>query len=84
MHEGAVCREIMDIAANAAVLNNITKIYEIVVATGPYTCVMEHQLNFYFNVCRKGTCMEEAVIRLVQDESLEGPSQVYVRSIKGD
>lgn len=84
MHEGAVCREIMDIASNAAVMNDITKIYEIVVATGPYSCVMENQLNFYFEICRKGTCMEEAVIRLEQDDSLEGPSQVYVRSIRGD
>lgn len=84
MHEGAVCREIMDITESAAAANDLHKIYEIIVATGPYSCVIEEQLNFYFNISRTGTIMEEAIIRLVRDESLQGPSQIYVKSIKGD
>ena len=30
MHEGAVCREIMDIVSDAAIENEIQRIYEIV------------------------------------------------------
>ena len=84
MHEGAVCREIMDITEAAAKANALLKVYEIVVAHGPYSGVQENQLNFYFEIARKGTVMEDAVIRMVLDESLQGTSQIYVRSIKGD
>jgi len=84
MHEGAVCTEIMDIVSAAARRNDIEKVYEIVIAAGPYTCVNEQQLNFYFSVKRKGTCMENAVIRMIRDESLQGPSQLYVKTFKGE
>ena len=46
MHEGAVCREIMDIVSEAAIENEIHKIYEIVISVGPYSCLHEGQLNF--------------------------------------
>ena len=84
MHEGAVCREIMDIVTEAAVENEIQKIYEIVISVGPYSCLHEGQLNFYFEVLRKGTCMEEAVIRLEKDETLIGTSQMYVKTFRGE
>lgn len=84
MHEGAVCREIMDIVTNAAAENNIAKVYEIIVTVGAYSCVNEGQLNFYFNAAKFGTCMSEAVIRVERDESLTGQSQLYVKSIRGD
>ena len=84
MHEGAVCREIMDIVTNAAVENNIAKVYEIIVTVGAYSCVNEGQLNLYFNAAKADTCMSEAVIRVERDESLKGKSQLYVKSIRGD
>ena len=34
MHEGSVCREIVDIVTEAAALNDITKVYEIVISVG--------------------------------------------------
>ncbi len=84
MHEAAVCREIMDVVGKAAEDGGLEKIYEIVIVAGPYSCIQENQLNFYFNITKTGTCMEEGVIRIVRDESLKGPSQIYVRSISGD
>lgn len=84
MHEGAVCREIMDIVSAAAVENEIKNVYEIVISVGPYSCIHEGQLNFYFDVLRKGTCMADAVIHLEKDESLTGVSQMYVKTFKGE
>lgn len=84
MHEGAVCSEIIDIVGEAAMKNAIAKVYEIVLSVGPYSCINESQLNFYFEVARKGTCMEDAVIRIERDEELTGPSQMYIRTFRGD
>jgi len=84
MHEGAVCREIVNIVTEAAVENEIRKIYEIVISVGPYSCIHEGQLNFYFDVMKKDTCMEEAVIRLEKDDSLTGTSQMYVKTFRGE
>lgn len=84
MHEGAVCREIIDIVGEAAWQNDIQKVYEIVLAVGPYSCINQSQLNFYFEVIRKGTCMEEAVITLQRDEKLSGPSQMYIKTFRGE
>ena len=84
MHEGAVCREIMDIVTEAAIENEIQKIYEIVISVGPYSCLHEGQLNFYFEVLRRGTCMEEAVITVERDEDLSGPSQMYIKTFRGE
>ena len=84
MHEGAVCREIVDIVGNAARANDIKKVYEIVLSVGPYSCVHEGQLNFYFEMLRKGTCMEEAIIYIEKDDSLVGASQMYVKTFKGE
>lgn len=84
MHEGAVCREIVDIIGEAAWQNDIDKVYEIVLAVGPYSCINQSQLNFYFDVIRKGTCMEEAVITVERDEDLSGPSQMYIKTFRGE
>lgn len=84
MHEGAVCREIVDIVGEAAWQNDIQKVYEIVLAVGPYSCINQSQLNFYFDVIRKGTCMEEAVITVERDEDLSGPSQMYIKTFRGE
>ena len=84
MHEGAVCAEIMDIAQRTAAQYELTKIWEIVVTVGAYSCVHEGQLNFYFDAAKPGTCMADAVIRVERDESLRGASQLYLKSIRGD
>ena len=84
MHEGAVCREIVDIVTEAAADNGIEKIYEIVVAVGEYSCVNEHQLNFYFDVMKSGTCMENAVIKVIKDMSITGRTQMYVKTFRGE
>ena len=84
MHEGAVCAEIMDIAARTAVEHDLTKIWEIVITVGAYSCVNEEQLNCYFDSAKPGTCMTDAVIRVERDESLKGASQLYLKSIRGD
>ena len=55
MHEAAVCREIMDVAGKAAEDGGLTKVCEIVIAAGPYSCIQENQLNFYFNIAKTGT-----------------------------
>lgn len=84
MHEGAVCREIVNIVTEAAIENEIRKIYEIILSVGPYSCIHEGQLNFYFDVMKKDTCMEDAVIRLEKDDSLTGTSQMYVKTFRGE
>ena len=84
MHEGSVCREIVDIVTEAAALNDITKVYEIVISVGEYSCVNESQLNFYFDVMKRDTCMEEACIRIEKDVSITGPTQMYVKTFKGE
>ena len=84
MHEGAVCREIVDIVGQAARQNDIERVYEIVLAVGPYSCINQGQLNFYFDVIRRGTCMEEAVITVERDDKLSGPSQMYIKTFKGE
>ena len=84
MHEGAVCKEIVDIVGEAAWQNDIQKVYEIVLAVGPYSSINQSQLNFYFDVIRKGTCMEEAVITVERDEDLSGPSQMYIKTFRGE
>ena len=48
MHEGSVCREIMNIVSESALQNNISHVYEIILRVGPYSCIHEQQLNFYF------------------------------------
>ena len=84
MHEGTVCREIVDIVTEAAAVNDISMVYEIVVSVGEYSCVNESQLNFYFDVMKKETIMEEAVIRLEPDDTLTGTSQMYVKTFRGE
>lgn len=84
MHEGTVCREIVEIVTNAAKMNDIEKVYEIILSVGPYSCIHEGQLNFYFDIIKKGTCMEEAVITIEKDESLQGASQMFVKTFRGE
>lgn len=84
MHEGAVCVEIMDIADRVAQQNSLTRIRSITVAAGPYSCLNEQELNFYFHVAQEGTIMEGAWIAVERDETLTGISQMYVQSIEGE
>lgn len=84
MHEGAVCTEIMDIASRIAEQNDLRKITRIIIAAGPYSCLNEQELNFYFHVAQEGTCMEGAWISVERDENLKGISQMYLRSIEGE
>ena len=84
MHEGSVCREIVDIVNEAVALNDISKVYEIVVSVGAYSCVNERQLNFYFDIMKKDTCMERAYIRLEKDFSITGATQMYVKTFRGE
>lgn len=84
MHEAAVCNEIMDIALRAASQHGLQRITHIQIAAGPYSCINEQQLNFYFNVVQQGTCMEGAWISIDRDESLVGISQMFVKGIDGE
>ena len=84
MHESAVCREIADIVSQSARENDIKQVYEILLSVGEYSCVNEHQLNFYFDIYSRGTCMENATIRLDKDPSITGRTQMYVKTFRGD
>ncbi len=84
MHEGAVCSEIMDIVSHAARVNDLKQVHEILLSVGPYSCLNLSQLNFYFEIAKKGTCMERAVIRMEKDETISGTSQMFIKSIQGD
>jgi Zn finger protein HypA/HybF involved in hydrogenase expression len=84
MHEGAVCREIMDIVDRSARENGIRKVHEIVLAVGPWAGIHTDQLNFYFEILRKGTSMSEAVIRVEKEEGLNGSSQMYIKNYRGE
>lgn len=83
MHEAAVCTEIMEIAQRVATEHGLAQITDIEIVAGPYSCINEQQLNFYFNVAQQGTCMEGAWIRVERDESLTGISQMFVKGIDG-
>ena len=84
MHEGAICSEIIDIVSGAAEENDIKNILEIDLCVGPYSCINAEQLNFYFDIARKGTCMSDAVILIQKDDSLTGASQMYIKSFRGE
>ena len=84
MHEGSVCREIMNIVGQSAFENDIKNVYEIILRVGPYSCLHEQQLNFYFEVLGKNTCMENARIILEKDDSISGASQMSIKSYKGE
>ena len=84
MHEGAVCREILGIVSDAALANDIKKVYEIVITVGDYSCINESQLNFYFDVMKKDTCMEQAYIKVEKDVTITGRTQMYVKTFKGE
>ena len=84
MHEGTVVREIMNIVDEAAKVNDISQVYEIILRVGPYSCLHERQLNWYFEIFRQGTCMEKAVIKIEKDESITGTNQMYIKTFKGE
>ena len=84
MHEGALCREIMDVTARAAKANGLNRVTDILIAAGPYAGIHEGQLNIYFDIAKKDTIMSEAVIRIERDDSLTGIRQMLVRSISGE
>lgn len=84
MHEGTVVREIMNIVTEASIANDIQKVYEIVLEVGPYSCLHEQQLNWYFKILRTGTCMEEAIIRIEKNDSISGTNQMYIKTFRGE
>jgi len=84
MHEGTICREIVEIISNAAMEHHIQKVYEIILSVGPYSCIHERQLNFYFEIMREGTCMDEAIIKVERDDTLQGASQMYIKTFRGE
>lgn len=84
MHEGTVVREIMEIVEEAALANAISKVHEIILRVGPYSCLHEQQLNFYFDVLGKGTCMENCKITINKDDTITGTSQMYIDTFKGE
>lgn len=84
MHEGTVVREIMNIVSEAAMANDIERVYEIILRVGPYSCLHEQQLNWYFEILRKGTCMEEAVISIERDDTISGTNQMYIKTFRGE
>lgn len=84
MHESVVCQEIVDIVSKAAEAHGLSRVEEIVVSAGPYSCLNEAELNFFLLMARVGTCMENAYITIERDESLSGASQMFVKSILGE
>ena len=84
MHEGTVVREIMEIVDRAAQQNDITKVSEIVLRVGPYSCIHAQQLNWYFEILAKETCMEGAVIQIERDDTISGTSQMYIKTFRGE
>ena len=84
MHEGTVVREIMNIVEDAAYENDISRVYEIILRVGPYSCLHEQQLNWYFDFMRQGTCMEDAVIKIERDDSISGTNQMYLKTFRGE
>ena len=84
MHEGTVVREIMNIVSEAAYKNDISKVYEICLRVGPYSCLHENQLNWYFDILNKGTIMENAIITIERDESITGKNQMFIKTFKGE
>ena len=84
MHEGTVVREIISIVGEAAIANDIQKVYEIILKVGPYSCIHEKQLNWYFEIMSKDTCMENVIIKLEKDETITGVNQMYIKTFKGE
>ncbi len=84
MHEGTICREILDIAIEAAEQNGLSRISRITVAVGAQSCVQEAQLKFYFSYAKKGTIAEGAELAVERDDSLKGWHSEYVKNIEGD
>ena len=84
MHEGTVCREILDIAMEAAKNNDIAKICSITMVKGVNSCVHDGELQFYFNVIKKGTLAEDAILIIEVDENLTEYHSEYVKNIEGD
>lgn len=84
MHEGAVCREILDIAVTAAENHGIEKISTIYMVKGINSCIHDEELQFYFNIARKGTRASKAVLVIETDEQLTEYHSEYVKSIEGE
>ena len=84
MHEGTVCREILDIAIEAAINNGISKIYVITMVKGVNSCIHDDELQFYFDIARKGTIASEAVLVIEVDENITDYHSEYVKNIEGD
>lgn len=84
MHEGTVCREILDIAIEAAINNGISKICVITMVKGVNSCINDDELQFYFDIARKGTIASEAVLVIEVDENITDYHSEYVKNIEGD
>lgn len=83
MHEGVVCREVLDIALKTAKENDITKLDTIVLVIGAYSCIHERELLFYFDIAKMGTIAEEAVLKIEVDKNLTEYGAEYVKEIQG-
>lgn len=84
MHEGAVCREILLIAERAAQQNDIREITGITLAVGPLSCVNPAQLTIFFDIAKANTQAAHAVLTIIQDNTISGMRQEFVRGIEGD
>ena len=84
MHEGTVCREILDIAIETAINNGISKICVITMVKGVNSCIHDDELQFYFDIARKGTIASEAVLVIEVDENITDYHSEYVKNIEGD
>ncbi len=84
MHEGTVCREILDIALQAAKENDIEKIYRITMVKGMNSCIHDEELQFYFEVIKKGTIAQDAVLVVECDETITEYHSEYVKNIEGE
>ena len=83
MHEGVVCREVLDISLKTAQENGITKLDVIVLVIGTYSCIHEKELLFYFDMAKIGTIAQNAVLKIEVDKNLTEYGAEYVKEIQG-
>ncbi len=83
MHEGVVCREVLDIALKTAQENGITKLDLIVLVIGAYSCIHEKELLFYFDMAKIDTIAQDAVLMIEVDKNLTEYGAEYVKEIQG-
>ena len=56
----------------------------ITMVKGVNSCIHDDELQFYFDIARKGTIASEAVLVIEVDENITDYHSEYVKNIEGD